>query len=108
MLEYNNIHDCTWNLWRTGEDGGIFPAGFLQLLFLLVLNTETFLFLKCSVLVWNNKSLFLLCRSFSRFLQMYTQLTCERWSYRELFPVSSFDFQALESTSSSLMSDETF
>lgn len=76
MLEYNNIHDCTWNLWRTGEDGGIFPAGFLQPLFLLVLSTETFLFLKCSILVWNNRSLctFLLLRSFFRFLQMYTQL----------------------------------
>lgn len=68
-LEYNNIHDCTWNQWRTGEDGGIFPAGFLQLLFLLFLSTETFLLPKCSVLVWNNKSLcmFLLCISFFRF-----------------------------------------
>lgn len=50
----------TWYLWRTGEDGGVFSAGFLAsgflvVLFLLMLCTETFLFTKCDFLVWNTR-----------------------------------------------------
>lgn len=78
VYEYDKNCAFTWYVWGEGEDGCIFPAGFLAsgflfLLFILTLCTETLLFIKWYFLVWNIKPL--MCRLTELMDKCFTEWT---------------------------------